>query len=76
MTRLVILSSHNTKFLEVEAEEYDITQIGSLSVSNGQYFLTFLGSPKVKPETKVTPEEPEVKPKPKEVTKPSANKNK
>jgi hypothetical protein len=74
MTRLVILSSPNTKILEKESEDYEIHQIGSLSVSNGQYFLTFLGSLKVKPETKVTPEEPEVKPKPKETTKPSVSK--
>lgn len=48
--KLIILSSTSTKKLEEEAEMYDIHQIGSLSVSNGQYFLTALGVPKAVPE--------------------------
>lgn len=51
--KLIILSSTSTKKLEEEAEKYDIHQIGSLSVSNGQYFLTALGVPKVTPDPRV-----------------------
>ena len=56
--KLIILSSHSTKTLLEEAEKYDIHQVGSLSVSNSQFFLTALGVTKVKPE--LTIEEPKV----------------
>lgn len=72
MNNVVILSSQNTKILEKESENYDISQIGSLSVSNGQYFLTFLGKLK---ET-VVEKEPEAPVKPKVASKPSVNKTK
>lgn len=45
--KLIILSSQSTKVIEEEAEKYNIAQIGSLSVANGQYFLTALGELKV-----------------------------
>lgn len=60
---LKILSSKNLAELEQRANKLDIEQVGSLSISNGHYFLviTIKDTPKVKPqvETKV----PEVKPK-------------
>jgi hypothetical protein len=45
--KLIIISSHSTKLLQDEAEKYNIEQLGSLTVNNGHYFLTFLGEPKV-----------------------------
>ena len=64
MSQLRILSATNLKDLVKEAEELKILQVGALTVSNGQYFLTLLIEPKV-PEVKpkVTQEVPEVKPK-------------
>lgn len=57
--KLIVLSSATTIGLMEEAEKYNIDQVGSLTVSNGHYFLTFLGSlketqvkPKVTKETK------------------------
>lgn len=49
-----ILSSKTTVGLEQEAEKYDISLLGSLTISNGHYYLGILGVPKVKPK------EPEV----------------
>lgn len=40
---LIILSSPTTTGLTKEAEKYDIHQVGSLSISNGHYFLVILG---------------------------------
>jgi hypothetical protein len=55
MNQLVILSSTTTKGLLLEAEKYDLIQVGSLSVSNGEFFLSALGVPKVEPKlTNVT----------------------
>lgn len=51
---LKILSAKTIPLLEKEAEGYEIESIGNLSISNGHYFLTFLGEPKkpkVKPKT-------------------------
>lgn len=46
---LKIISAKSTKLLEEEASKYNITQLGSISISNGQYFLCFVGEPKVVP---------------------------
>jgi len=49
---LKIISAKSTKLLEEEASKYNITQLGSITVSNGQYFLCFLGELKLtKPKT-------------------------
>jgi hypothetical protein len=40
---LIILSSPTTTGLTKEAEKYDIHQVGSLSISNGHYFIVILG---------------------------------
>jgi hypothetical protein len=61
---LKIISASTIMKLEREAEDYDIQELGSLAISNGHYFLSFLGEPKVTPF--VIPEETYVKP---EVTK-------
>ena len=53
--KLQILSSNSTIELMKEAEKYNISQVGSLTVSNSHYFLTFLGEPKVTEETPVQP---------------------
>lgn len=45
--KLIILSSTNIGSLELEAAKYEIHQVGSLSVSNGQFFLAALGELKV-----------------------------
>jgi hypothetical protein len=44
---LKILSAKTIARLEKEAEGYDIKELGSFTISNGHYFLSFLGSPKV-----------------------------
>jgi outer membrane biosynthesis protein TonB len=73
---LKILSAKNVASLESEANKLDIEQVGSLSISNGHYFLvlTIKEAPKKprkapsKPkETEVKPKETEVKPKETEV---------
>lgn len=56
--KLIILSSTNVRDLETQAEAFNIQQVGSLSVSNGQFFLTLIGEPKVTPQ--VEPEKPTV----------------
>jgi hypothetical protein len=68
---LKILSAKTIARLEKEAEGYDIKELGSFTISNGHYFLSFLGEPKVNPslpkeekpaieETKVNPSLPNV----------------
>ena len=52
---LKILSAKTIARLEKEAEGYDIKELGSFTISNGHYFLSFLGELKV---TKVIPSEP------------------
>jgi hypothetical protein len=44
---LKILSASNVIKLEEDVKGYDVTQLGSLTISNGHYFLCFLGEPKV-----------------------------
>jgi hypothetical protein len=44
---LKIISANNISKLEKESEEYNISEIGSLTVSNGHYFLCFLGELKL-----------------------------
>jgi hypothetical protein len=61
---LKIISASNISKLEKESEDYNISEIGSLTVSNGHYFLCFLGELKL---PIVVPEEPKIvaaKPKP------------
>jgi hypothetical protein len=70
---LKIISANNISKLEKESEEYNISEIGSLTVSNGHYFLCFLGELKL---PIVVPEEPEVvaaKPVAKRRKKPNTN---
>lgn len=63
---LKILSSKSLVDLETEANKLNIEQVGSLSISNGHYFLVLtIKEPEVKP--KVEPKIPEVKPKDTEV---------
>ncbi len=52
--KLHILSSPTTVGLMEEAENYNISQIGSLTVSNGHYFITFIGEQKLNLQPKVT----------------------
>jgi hypothetical protein len=42
-----ILSASTSTLLEKEAEGYIITELGSLTIANGHYFLSFIGEPKV-----------------------------
>ena len=67
-----ILSAKSTEALEQKVAEYDVTALGSLTISNGQYFIAILGDLKVKPT--ITSKEPEVKPKatPKKTTRKKA----
>tara|TARA_R110002124_G_scaffold279379_1_gene451885 strand:+ start:1167 stop:1409 length:243 start_codon:yes stop_codon:yes gene_type:complete len=52
-----ILSANTISLLEKEAEGYIISKLGSLTIANGHYFLSFIGEPKVIPEeTYVNPE--------------------
>ena len=44
---LKILSASTIMKLEEAAKDYDIVEIGSLTVSNAHYFLCFLGELKV-----------------------------
>lgn len=70
-----VISSHSLVTLEGLVNDYDIGTLGSLVVSNGQYYLAFIGNPKVKP--KVTEEiksEPEPEPEVPKVTKAPAAK--
>lgn len=70
---LKILSSKSLVDLETEANKLNIEQVGSLSISNGHYFLVLtIKEPEVKP--KVEPKIPEVKPKDTEV-KPKAKRS-
>jgi hypothetical protein len=68
MTQLKILSANTPALLEKEAEKYNISSLGSISISNGHFYLAILGSlkevpvvPKVEPD--VTKETPKVTPK-------------
>lgn len=75
---LKILSATNPMLLEQEAEKYDITQLGSISIANGHFFIAFLGElkevPKVlkEPEPEVKSEEVPAKPKTTRKRKPRA----
>jgi hypothetical protein len=73
---LKIISANNISKLEKESEEYNISEIGSLTVSNGHYFLCFLGELKLPIVVPEEPEEPEVvaaKPVAKRRKKPNTN---
>jgi len=41
-----ILSANTIMQLEEEASKYDITHLGSLTISNGHFFMSILGEPK------------------------------
>jgi hypothetical protein len=49
--KLIVISSSTTGDLMNKAEAYNISQVGSLTVSNGHYFVAFLGEPKVQEDT-------------------------
>lgn len=51
---LKILSAKNAIDLEKEAEKYNITGVGSLTISNGHFFLAILGEPKTSGSTETT----------------------
>ena len=38
-----------------KTEAYNISQVGSLTISNSHYFIAFLGEPKVQEDTSVQP---------------------
>jgi hypothetical protein len=44
---LKILSASNIDKLQEDANAYEVSQIGSLTISNGHYFLCFLGELKI-----------------------------
>lgn len=52
-----ILSSKTTKGLEQEAAQYNISLLGSLTISNGHHYLAIIGELKEVP--KIIPREPE-----------------
>lgn len=56
--KLIILSAPTTNELTKKAEDYEIHQLGSLTITNGYYFLAILGEHKVP--TVVEPEEHKV----------------
>lgn len=53
--KLIILSSSTTGDLMAKTEAYNISQVGSLTISNSHYFIAFLGEPKVQEDTSVQP---------------------
>lgn len=58
-----ILSATTSVLLEKEAAKYNISELGSLTISNGNYHLAFIGVLKETP--RVIPEETPKKPAPK-----------
>ena len=70
---LKILSAKTIIHLEKEAEEYDIKELGSLTISNGHYFLSFMGVPKVNPSLPKEDVPAIEKPKPTRRKKPNTN---
>jgi hypothetical protein len=68
---LKILSATNIEDLTRRANQYDITDIGSLTITNGQFYITLLGELKTEVLTKEPTEvikEPAIEPKPKPKT--------
>ena len=51
-----ILSANTLASLEALADNYNIESLGSLTISNGHFYLAILGAPKVV--TRVKPDEP------------------
>lgn len=62
---LQIISAKSSEELQDKANEFIINDLGTLTIINGEFFLTFMGKPKTVQKSKVLEEPKEEKPAPK-----------